>query len=196
MRYLRQKSIARLAVPAAALLLLAPLAAAAQAGETQTTTDWVFRWLNFALIFGVGGWWLGRKLKVAFRRNAEKISCTIAEAEAERRRAIERLQAAEAKLAAVDREGAEMRDRARRDSAAEAERIRALAREEAARVERAADAEIEAAERSAVNRLRDMAIARTIERARALVTERLTPALDARLFHRFVEALDRAGSRS
>ena len=181
---------------AASLLLLAPLTAAAAEGSASSTTEWVFRWLNFALVFGVGGWWAWRRLKVVFRRKAEQIAATIAEAEAARRQAEERLRAAEAKLAGVDREAAEMRDRARRDSAAETERIRALAREEVARAERAADAEIEAAGRAAVNRLREMAIDKTIDRARSLVAERLTPAVDGRLFARFVDALARAGGLS
>jgi F-type H+-transporting ATPase subunit b len=182
---------------AAVLALFAPvLAAAAEGPEASSTSEWVFRWLNFALIFGVGGWWAGRKMKTAFRRNADKIAATIAEAEDAKRRAAERLKAAEAKLAAVDREAEEMRERARRDSAAEIERIRALAREEAARAERAADAEIEAAERMAVNRLREMAIGRTIDRARALLAERMTPEIDRALFRRFVGALERAGRQA
>jgi F0F1-type ATP synthase membrane subunit b/b' len=127
---------------AAALTLLAPLAAAAQAAEAPSTTEWVFRWLNFARVFGVGGWWVGRKLKVVFRRKAERIAATIAEAETARRQAEERMRAAEAKLAGVEEEAAKMLERARRDSAAEAERIRSLAAEETQRVERAADAEI------------------------------------------------------
>jgi F0F1-type ATP synthase membrane subunit b/b' len=188
------KRLARVGAWSAALVLLAPvLAAAAEGSAEPSTSEWVFRWLNFVLIFGVGGWWAGKKLKAVFRRNAEKIAATIAEAEEAKRRAAERLQAAEAKLAAIEREAAEMREQARRDSAAEAERIRALAREEAARAERAADAEIEAAERTSVNRLREMAIARTIQRARELVAERMTPAVDRRLFGRFVEALGRMG---
>jgi F-type H+-transporting ATPase subunit b len=178
----------------AGFLLFAPIvAAAAQGPEAPSTTEWIFRWLNFALVFGVGGWWAGRKLKAAFRKKADKIAATIAEAEEAKRHAAERLQAAEAKLAAVDREAEDMHERARRDSAAEAERIRGLAREEAARAERAADAEIEAAERTAVNRLRQMAIDKTIERARALVAERMTPAIERSLFSRFVASLGKAG---
>jgi F-type H+-transporting ATPase subunit b len=189
-----EKQLLRVGAWSAALVLFVPIVAAAAEGSAEpTTTEWIFRWLNFALIFGVGGWWAGKKMKAAFRRNAERIAATIAEAEEAKRQAAERLQAAEAKLAAIERETEEMRERARRDSAAEAERIRALALEEAARAERAADAEIEAAERTSVNRLRDLAIARTIERARELVAERMTPAVDRRLFARFVDALGRAG---
>jgi F-type H+-transporting ATPase subunit b len=185
----------KLAACAALLALLAPLAASAQA-EAPSTTDWVFRWLNFALMFGVGGWWAGRKLKVVFRRKAERIAATIAEAETAHRHAEERLRAAEAKLAGVEQEAANLLERARHDSAAEAERIRALAGEEVGRVERAAEAEIDAAERATVNRLREMAVAMTIERARVLVGEQLTPEIDARLFHRFVETLGEAGGRA
>jgi F-type H+-transporting ATPase subunit b len=189
-----EKRLARVGAWSAALILLAPIVAAAAEGSAEpTTTEWIFRWLNFALVFGVGGWWAGKKLKAAFRRNAEKIATTIAEAEDTKRQAAERLQAAEAKLAAIEREAVDMRERARKDSAVEAERIRALAREESARAEHAAAAEIEAAERTVVNRLREMAIARTIERAREIVAERMTPAIDRRLFGRFVEALGRMG---
>jgi F0F1-type ATP synthase membrane subunit b/b' len=189
-----EKRLVTVGAWSAALILVAPIVVAAAEGAAEpTTTETIFRWLNFALIFGVGGWWAGKKLKVAFRRNAEKIAATIAEAEGAKRQAAERLQAAEAKLAAIEHEAEAMREQARRDSAAEAERIRALAREEAARAERAADAEIEAAERTVVNRLREMAIARTIERAREMVAERMTPAIDRRLFGRFVEALGRMG---
>lgn len=192
----RERWLAGRALVLVSLLLLAPLAAAAQETQAPATTETVFRWLNFALIFGLGGWWAWRKLKVAFQRRADRIATTIAEAEAACRQALERLQAAEAKLAGVDREAQEMRDRARRDSVAEAERIAALTREEATRVERAADAEIDAAERAAVNRLREMAITKTLDRARALVSERLTTAVDERLFNRFLGQLGQTGSGS
>lgn len=175
-----------------ALVLLAPLAAAAQ--ETApSTTEWVFRWLNFVLVFGVGGWWVGKKLKVVFRKNAERIEATMAEAEAMRRQAQERLRAADAKLAGVAKEAGELIERARRDSAAEVERIRALAAEEAERVERAAEAEIEAAERAAVNRMREAAVELTIAKARALAAEQMSVEIDRRLFRRFAETLGGGG---
>lgn len=185
------------AVGLAGLLLLAPLGAAAQAPEAaHPLTQSVFNWLNFALVFGAGGWWAWRRLKVAFARQAERISAAIAEAEGARRAAQERLRAAEAKLAAVEAEAAELRERAKRDSAAEVLRIRAQAEDEAGRVERAAAAEIAAAERAALNGLRESAIAKTIERARALVSEQLTPAVDARLLSRFVDSVGGSGSHS
>ena len=195
MRMLRRRIFARLAL-ASAILALAPLAAAAQESPSPTTADWVFRWLNFALIFGVGGWWAGRKLKVVFRRKAEQIASSIAEAEAARREAEQRLREAEAELASVESEAQQMRERARRDSAAEVERIGELARQEAARVERAAEAEIGAAERSVANRLRELTVEKTMQRARALVAERLTPAVDRGLCGRFIEALGAGGSQS
>jgi len=182
-----------LAAGAAALLLLVPVAGAAQSAPATATTQTVFRWLNFAFVFGLGGWWVWRRLKNVFKSRAERIAAFIAEAEATRQQAQARLQAAEEKLAAIERETTEMRDRARLDSAAEAVRIRARAREEAERIERAAEAEIASAELAAANRLCEMAIDKTIEYARARVMGRLTPELDARLVGRFVDALGRAG---
>ncbi|HEV2388350.1 MAG TPA: ATP synthase F0 subunit B [Candidatus Acidoferrales bacterium] len=182
----------RLAKPVAwalAWCVLAPLAAAAQAGDQPTTTEWIFRWLNFVVVFGVGGYYAGRWMKGMFRRKAGEIAGAIAEAEGVQRQAEERLRAAEAKLAGVERETAAMLERARRDSAAEAERIRALAREEAVRLERAAEAEIAAAERAAANALKDLAIEQTLERAREAAMDRVTAAIDGRLFRRFLGEL-------
>lgn len=177
----------------AAVLLAAPLAAGAQTSQVPATTETVFRWLNFVFVFGLGGWWMGRQLKTVFQRRADKIASAISEAEAALRTAEGRLRAAEEKLAAIERESAEMRQRARLDSAAEAARIRDLAREEAGRIDRAADVEIAAAELAAANRLREMAIDRTIERARDLMKERITAETDTRLIGRFVETLGQGG---
>jgi F-type H+-transporting ATPase subunit b len=193
MRLRTAKPVVQLAAGAALLLVISPTAGSAQAVQAPKTTETLFRWLNFFLVFGLGGWWVWRRLKAAFQRKSDQIAAAIAEAEAARREAQARLRAAEEKLTSIDRESAEMRERARRDSAAEAERIRGLAREEAGRIDRAADAEIAAAELAATNRLREMAIDRTIEYARARVIERLTPAVDARLVGRFVDALSRNG---
>lgn len=193
MRFRASRQVCERAVCAAALLLLVPAAGAAQATSTTATTEMLFRWLNFILVFGLGGWWVWRRLKGVFQRKADRTAAAIGEAEAARQQAQARLQAAEEKLAAIERESAGMRDRARLDSAAETTRIRALAREESERIDRAAETEIAAAEMAAVNRLREMAIDRTIEHARELVIERLNPEVDARLVGRFVAALGHAG---
>ena len=192
MRFAHQNDWIKRGAGAGLLLLAGPVAAMAQM-QVPTHTETVFRWLNFVFVFGVGGWWLWGKLKVGFRRKADSIAAAIAEAEAARSAAQARLQAAEERLAAVEREIAEMRQRARQDSAAETARIRELAREEAARIDQAADAEIAAAELAAANRLREMAIDRTIACARVLVKERLTADLEARLVGRFVDAIGRPG---
>jgi F0F1-type ATP synthase membrane subunit b/b' len=194
MRNLRShRFLFRLAAGAGALLVIAPIAAAAQTTEAPAAAETVFRWLNFLVVFGLGGWWAWGKLKGVFRRNADRIAAAIGEAELARQAAQARLRAAEEKFASLDREAAELRERARRDSAAEALRIRELAREEAVRIERAADAEIAAAELAAAHRLREMAIDRTIEFARAGVVERLTPEAGVRLVGRFVDAVSAAG---
>lgn len=169
--------------------MLAPLAAAAQTSAQPTITEWAFRWLNFALVFGVGGYYAGRWMKGQFHLKAGEIAAAISEAETARRLAEQRLRAAEAKLEGIAREADAMRERARRDSAAEAGRIRALAQEEVARLGRAGDAEIAAAERATVNALKELAIERTLERARAAAAGQMTPAVDGWLFRRFVDEL-------
>jgi F0F1-type ATP synthase membrane subunit b/b' len=186
---MRFRSLAKTALWALAFCILAPLAAAAQASDQPSVTEWAFRWLNFALVFGVGGYYLGRWMKGQYRLRAGEIAASISEAETAERQAEQRLRAAEAKLEAIAEESTAMRERARRDSAAESTRIRALAQEEVARLGRAADAEITAAERATVNALKELAIARTLEQARAAAARQMTPAVDGWLFRRFVDEL-------
>lgn len=195
MRFASRNNWIKLGVGVGIFLLIGPVAAMAQM-QVPARTETVFRWLNFVFVFGVGGWWLWGKIKGVFRRKADSIAAAVAEAEAARSAAQARLHAAEEKLAGVEQESAEMRERARHDSAAETERIREMAREEAARIQRAADAEIAAAELAAANRLREMAIDKTIAYARVLVKERLTAGVDARLVGGFVGALRRSGEAS
>lgn len=180
-----------------ALAVLAAGAAPAWAAEEaaspfDSTIGWVFRWLNFALVFGGLGYALAKYAPAAFRRRAETIVSAITEAsrakaEAERKRA-----ESEAKLAALDQEIAAMRATAKTEGQSEAERLRALGREEAQKVGRAADAEILAAERAARAELKSIAGRLAIEGAEAQLRKELSPASDASLFRTFVGEL--AGS--
>lgn len=166
------------------------LAAEGTESAADTPIGWVFRWLNFALVFGGGGYILAKHAPPFFRRRSEKIAAAINDAARVKAEAEQRRLVAEARLAGLEKEIAEMRAAARRDADAAAERIRALAREEAKKIELAADAEIQAAERAALMELKIIGGRLSIERAEALLREEMTPKTDAALFRNFLAELE------
>ena len=99
-----------------------------------------------------------------------------AKAEADRE-----LREVEAKIARLDQEVPELREAARRDSAAEAERLRASGRAEIEKIKQAARAELAASERAAQQELRAMAASMAVERAGALVSSRMNREVRARI---------------
>lgn len=176
-----------------ALLMLAAAPVLAQEGEAspvETPTGWIFRWLNFAIVFGAIGYLAYKKGGPYFRAQAEEISRKIAEGTRAREAAQRQRQEVQAKLANIDTEIAAMRAEAKRDADAEAQRLRTLAREEAQKIETAAQAEIVAAEREARMELKTFAARMAVERAEALLRQELTPKSEASLFQVFVQQLE------
>ena len=176
------------------LVFLAVPVSAAEENQLNAPLGWLFRWLNFAIVFGGVGYLLIRKAPVFFRSRAEAIVASITEAAHANAQAERRLREAEEKLRQLDREVAELRAAAQRDSAAEAERIQAVARDEAGKIERAAQAEMEAAERAARMELKALAARLAVERAEAILRERITPETQAVLFRSFLNDLARSAN--
>jgi F-type H+-transporting ATPase subunit b len=176
-------------------VLLAALPALAQEGEAspvESPVGWIFRWLNFAIVFGAIGYLAWKKGGPYFRAQAEEISRKIAEGTRAREAAERQRQEVQAKLANIESEIATIRAEAKRDADAEAQRLRSLAREEAQKIERAAQAEIVAAERASRMELKTLAARMAVERAEALLRRELTPKSEAALFQTFVQELERS----
>jgi F-type H+-transporting ATPase subunit b len=166
--------------------------ALAQEGESSpadSSIGQVFRWLNFAIIFGLIVYGL-RKAGPYFRGRSEEISRKIAEGARAREAAEKQRREAQAKLAGIDTEVAGLRVEAKRGAEAEAERLRALARTEADTIERAGQAEIAAAERAARLELKALAARLAVERAEAVLRQEMTPNAEAALFRTFVAELE------
>ena len=189
MRLLRNASLLAMFVLIAALPMLAE---EGEASPVDSPTGWVFRWLNFAIVFGVIAYFAVKKGGPYFRRQAEEISRKIAEGTRAREAAERQRQEVQAKLANIENEIAGMRAEAKRDAEAEAQRLRALGREEAEKIERAAQAEIVAAERAARMELKVFAAGLAVERAEAQLRQELTPKSEAALFQAFVQELERS----
>ncbi len=184
-------------VSASAGILLAALPMAAQENAPSPAdmpVGLVFRWLNFALVFGGLAYLIGKFGGPYFRGNAESIAGAIREATEAHAAAERELKEAEAQLAGLDLEVQDMRRAAVKESAAETQRIRELARTEAEKIEQAAKAEIESSERYARHELRAMTAAIATQQAAAMLQAQITPATQAALFRSFVIELGRSAS--
>ena len=174
-------------------VLAAPvLAQANPQEEASTTTGWIYRWINFSIFVAVLVWFFAKKAPPFFRSRQDEIAGAIAES-ARAREEAERQQAeAQRKMASLDSEVAAMRERAKRESAAEGERVRALAQEESKRIRDSAQGEIRAAERAAQTELRVIATRLAMERASAMLRERINTVKESELFNGFVAELEEA----
>ena len=169
-------------------------AEAAEQDPAESTTGVVFRWLNFLLVFGGAGYLIAKHGGAFFRANAKSIAASIDEATAAKAQADRELREVEAKIARLDQEVAELREAARRDSAAEAERLRASGRIEIEKINQAARGELASSERAAQQELRVLAASMAVERAGALVNSRMNAEVRARIFHAFLGELGRSAN--
>jgi F-type H+-transporting ATPase subunit b len=188
------KRLLRCLVFFVAVLLLAALPVLAEEREASpidSPAGWIFRWLNFAIVFGAIAYLAWKKGGPYFSAQAEEISRRIAEGARAREAAERQRQEVQAKLANIESEIAAMRAEAKRDADAETQRLRSLARDDAQKIERAAQAEIAAAERAARMELRTLAAQMAVELAEAMLRRELTPKSEAVLFQAFVEQLER-----
>lgn len=152
----------------------------------NSSTGWVFRWVNFAIVVVVIVYYAVKKGGPYFRRNAESIGEKVAEGARAREAAEQRKCEIEAKLTRLGDEIEQIRTAAKRDSEAELQRLRTAARDDAQRIEAAAQAEIAAAERASRMELKSLAARLTIERAESLLKAELDPENDAALVRAFV----------
>ena len=165
--------------------------AAEEAGNAATShATEIFKWINFAIVAGVIVWIFGKVLPSKFRANAETISAAITKATAAKAAADAQLREAETKLANLQKEVAELRAFAERESAAEVERIRAATQSDGKKISAAASAEIEAAERAARLELKAIAAKLAVDGAESLLAKQLTPAAQEALIGNFVKSLE------
>lgn len=175
------------------VLLFAALStyAAEEGGSaaTERATE-IFKWINFAIVAGAVVWVFARILPPKFRAHGESISSAITKATAVKAEADRQLAEARTKLQNLQREIAEFRANAERESAAEAGRILALTATESQRIAEAAQAEIAAAERAARLELKALAAKLAVDGAESLLVKQLTPAAQASLVDTFVISLE------
>jgi len=173
------------------LIAAVSLRAAEEGGNaaTERATE-IFKWINFAIVAGVIVWVFGKLLPPVFRKKAEAISSAITNATNAKGAADAQLREAETKLANLQKEVAELRAFAKRESAAEVERLRAATETDAQKIAAAAKAEIEAAERAARLELKALAANLAVDGAETLLAKQLTPNAQESLISDFVKSLE------
>lgn len=179
----------------AVFLLLVAAPAFAEEGEpspADSSVGWVFRWLNFALVFGGIGYAIWKWGAPYFRQHADEISNKIAEGVHARAAADAQRREIQGKLAGLDDEIKRLREVGQRDAEAEAQRLRDMGRVESENIERAARAEIEAAERQGRLELKILGAKLAVQLAEALLRRSLTTKSEEFLFNGFVIELKRS----
>jgi F-type H+-transporting ATPase subunit b len=181
----------------AGVLFVALFAAAVVRAEEASTTDRqtqsaqeLFKWINFAILAGAVVWVFGKALPPKFRANAESIHDAIAKATAAKAEADALLKDAETKLANLEKEVAELRERAKREGLAEIERLQAATQSDEEKIATAAKAEIAAAERAARQELKKLAAKLAVDGAGSLLAKQLTPQVQENLVSEFVKSLE------
>jgi F-type H+-transporting ATPase subunit b len=180
---------------ASLLLVFVAAAASAHAAEegnsaaTERATE-IFKWINFAIVAGLIYWVFGKVLPPKFRSHAETIGSAITKATAAKAAADAQVRDAETKLANLEKEVAELRAVAARESAAEVERLRIATQSDAQKIAAAAKAEIEAAERAARLELKALAARLAVDGAETLLVKQLTPQAQESLISGFVKSLE------
>jgi F-type H+-transporting ATPase subunit b len=157
---------------------------------SQQFAENLFKWINFALVAGVIVWLCLKKGPGFFGRRADVISADIQKSTEAKKHAELQLQDAETKLRNLEKEVADLRTSARRESAAEADRIRNLTVADEQKIAEAAQAEVNAAERAARLELKALAANLAVNGAESLLVKQLTPAAQEALINNFVKTLD------
>ena len=175
-----------------ALLFAAASAHAAEEGSNAGVerAAEIFKWINFAIVAGVIVWLFGKVLPPMFRKNAESISSAIRKATEAKAAADALLLDAEAKLANLEKEVAELRAFAEREASAEVTRIRAATQSDLQKIAAAAKAEIEAAERAARLELKAFAAKLAVDGAESLLAKQLNAQAQESLISSFVKSLE------
>jgi F-type H+-transporting ATPase subunit b len=173
------------------MFFVALSAHAEEAGSRwQQSAENLFKWINFALVAGVIVWLCVKKGPAFFGRRADVISADIQKSTEAKKQAELQLRDAETKLQNLEKEVADLRVSAQRESVAEADRIRNLTVTDQQKIAEAGKAEVYAAERAARLELKALAANLAVNGAESLLVRQLTPAAQEALINNFVKTLD------
>jgi len=166
----------------------------AKSDPVESPAGEIFRWLNFAIVFGGIAYLIAKHGGAFFSGNAKAIAASIHEATAAKDAADGELREVTAKVENLDRDLSALRDEAQRNWAAESERLRTTSLIEIDKINQAARGELAASERAAQQQLRHITASLSVERAAALVSARLNPEIRSRMFQSFLDQLGKGAN--
>jgi F-type H+-transporting ATPase subunit b len=182
---------ARAALPAAAALLLASVAQAAEGEHHASLEDLLYALFDFALLIGVLVYFARKPLVTFFRDRRLNIQDELKTAADLRTEAEARYAKWQRRLMDLDAELAGIRAQARERAEAERERILAEANATAERIRRDAHAAVDQELRRARARLRQEAADLAVELAAESLHRQVTDADHDRLLDEFVQTVER-----
>lgn len=141
----------------------------------------VWRFLNLLIFFGALAYILKRPLSEAYKAKREKIRAELIRAEEARKEALARLAEAEARLARLDAEKAEVIEQAKAEAAAESERISAELRSEIRRLRDQADNEIDRKSQQIRAKLKRFSAEESIRLAEEKIRSAMNADVDSKL---------------
>src|SRR5712692_10286397 len=150
----------------------------------------LWKFINLAIFVGILIYIARRKrLGDAFRDRSENIRRDLARAQHERDAAVAKLKEVEERLARLDTEVAEIRERSKREAAEERERIAHSTETEIARLGEQAQREIESAGKTARHELRRYTAEQSVRLAEEMIRREMKPEDDARLIDNNIREL-------
>jgi F-type H+-transporting ATPase subunit b len=175
----------------ALLFAAAPVFAQEGEGPVSTPAGMIFKIVNSAFVIGLIVWAFSKCAPI-FRKRAEEITQKIEEGTHAREAAERQRQEIKAKLAGLETEIQQLREKGKQEAAAEASRLREAAKADAQKIEAQAKVEIAAAVRAAQLALKAATADKAIAHAEALLRQQITPQSDANLVKTFVAGLERS----
>ncbi len=173
-----------------ALLLAVACGVTLRADENGGGSDLTLTWINFAILVGVGGYFLAKFLPPFFRSRTSEIQKGILEAQQIKREAEARMREVEAKLAALGAEIEKFRSGAQAEMEQEGARIRQETARHIQKLGEQAEREIETAGKLARRQLQAYAAKLSLDLAEERVREKLTPPVENGLIEDFVSDLE------
>lgn len=148
-----------------------------------------WKFLNLAVFLGLITYLLKRPLSEAFKAKREAIRAELIRAEEERRAALAKLTETEAKLARLETEAAEIRQKAEAEAEAEKARIAAQTEFEIKKLRQQAQSEIELTSKQARLQLRRFSAEESIRLAEEKIKQEINPERDAQLVRANIQSI-------
>ena len=169
-------------------------AGASTAGEESFPwKETLFKWVNFAILFGGLGYVLRKPLGQFFRERSEGIHRALEEAKAAKARAEGELGEVMKRLSQIEQEIASLKEAATAQSELERQKILEAAKQEAERIVASAQEEVGLLVKHARQELREHSAALVVEVAEEKLKKQIRPEHQAPLFEKFLKSLGAGG---